>query len=80
MKPGNCLPHDGEFHVPDVIERAVGPSDDERGVAWWNGLSKTARAFWIDRAWRATSPDYSLDALPSPADAWHLFQREQVPA
>ena len=50
--------------------------DAELGMVWWNGLTKPARALWLDRAWKRKSPpgEYSLETMPSAADAWAAFR------
>ena len=50
--------------------------DAEIGMAWWNGLTKAERAHWLDRAWKRAAPQYTLDSMPSAADAWAEFQRQ----
>jgi hypothetical protein len=45
------------------------PTPDEiEGLAWWRGLSDTARGYWLEVA-RGTV------ANPSPADAWAASKR-----
>ena len=47
------------------------PNDDERaGIAWWNGLSETARSFWLHRVAAAGGPTVN----PSAADAWEAWK------
>lgn len=55
------------------------PADALIGMAWFNGLTLPERALWLDRAWKRASPpgEYSLDSMPSAADAWAEFKREQ---
>lgn len=53
--------------------------DAELGMAWWNGLTKYERAMWLDLAWRrnelaAGHSCYTLDDMPSAADAWATFK------
>jgi hypothetical protein len=47
--------------------------DDLDGLAWWRGLSETARTYWLEVA-KGTVAD------PSPADAWAAFKRVAVRA
>lgn len=63
---------------PRVREHAA-QADARLGMAWWNGLTKPARAMWLDRAWKRASPlgEYSLDMMPSAADAWAAWKAEQ---
>jgi hypothetical protein len=42
-------------------------ADDELGMAWWNGLTKRRRAYWLQRAGSCR-----------PVDAWHCFKRAAV--
>ena len=51
-------------------------ADALRGIAWWNRLTPPARAAWLDRAWKRTSPEYTLDSMPSAADAWEAFKMD----
>jgi len=45
------------------------PTPDElEGLAWWQGLSETARAYWLEIA-------KGTVANPSPADAWAASKR-----
>ncbi|HTV80796.1 MAG TPA: hypothetical protein VMF03_21275 [Steroidobacteraceae bacterium] len=53
--------------------------DARMGMAWFNGLTRAQRAYWLDRAWRRASPVYSLDAMPSAADAWEAFKGRPSP-
>ena len=41
-------------------------ADALAGIAWFNSLSRAARAYWLDAADSAR-----------PADAWRLFQGRQ---
>jgi len=52
------------------------PTDALLGVAWWNRLTTAERAHWLDVAWKRISPPgrYTLDTMPSAADAWAAFQ------
>jgi hypothetical protein len=50
--------------------------DAMMGCAWFNGLTRAQRAYWLDRAWRQASPVYHLDAMPSAADAWEAFKAQ----
>jgi hypothetical protein len=45
-------------------------------MAWFNRLSRAERAHWLDVAWKKSSPagSYSLDTMPSAADAWEAFK------
>jgi hypothetical protein len=42
--------------------------DDLDGLAWWRGLSETARTYWLEVA-------KGTVANPSPADAWEASKR-----
>jgi hypothetical protein len=45
------------------------PTPDEiEGLAWWRGLSDTARVYWLEVA-------KGTVANPSPADAWAASKR-----
>jgi hypothetical protein len=45
------------------------PTPDEiAGLAWWRGLSDTARGYWLEVA-------KGTVANPSPADAWAASRR-----
>ncbi len=58
--------HDADRGVL-VIEPAlavrVSPADALVGMSWFNGLSQSERAYWLEAAGSAC-----------PADAWHAFQ------
>jgi hypothetical protein len=57
-------------------------NDAALGMAWFNRLSRTERARWLDVAWKKASPlgQYSLDTMPSAADAWEAFKTaKEVP-
>lgn len=44
-------------------------TDDEReGMDWWNSLTESSRAYWLDFAGSAV-----------PADAWACFKRVERP-
>lgn len=43
-------------------------SDDFRGMAWWNGLTRSERSFWL-----------ALAGSARPVDAWHRFKQEYAP-
>jgi hypothetical protein len=51
-------------------------NDAVLGMAWFNRLSRAERAHWLDVAWKKSSPagSYSLDTMPSAADAWEAFK------
>jgi hypothetical protein len=55
-----------------LMEGAVSdddPTPDEiEGLAWWRGLSDTARGYWLEVA-------KGTVANPSPADAWAASKR-----
>jgi hypothetical protein len=42
-------------------------------------LTKADRAMWLDRAWKRASPpgQYTLDSMPSAAEAWEEFKRDR---
>ena len=46
------------------------------GMVWWNRLTPAERARWLDVAWKRASPPgrYTLDTMPSAADAWAAFR------
>lgn len=46
------------------VEHPTG--DDYAGMAWWNGLSESARRYWKDRAESARA-----------VDAWRAYKRSQ---
>ena len=50
--------------------------DELLGMAWFNGLSERERAAWLDRAWKRATPagHYTLESMPSAADAWEQFK------
>jgi hypothetical protein len=43
-------------------------ADELEGLAWWRGLSETARTYWLEIA-------KGTVANPSPADAWAASKR-----
>jgi hypothetical protein len=57
------------------------PTNDERmGMVWWNGMSEAERRHWLDIAWRRNEKaagriGYSLDDMPSVADAWATYKQ-----
>jgi hypothetical protein len=51
-------------------------------MIWFNGLRRAERAHWLDIAWKKASPpgSYSLETMPSAADAWEAFKAaKEVP-
>ncbi len=49
------------------------------GMAWWNALSEVDRARWLETARKrnqlaAGHVRYTLDDIPSAADAWAAFK------
>jgi hypothetical protein len=46
--------------------------DEAKGMAWWNSLDETERAFYLKVAELNSTPH------PSAADAWHWFKIMQV--
>jgi hypothetical protein len=61
-----------------VTQAVVDTAHTRTGMAWFNRLTKAERAYWLDAAWRAASPVYVLDAMPSAADAWATFKAAQA--
>jgi hypothetical protein len=43
-------------------------ADELEGLAWWHGLTETARSYWLEVA-------KGTVANPSPADAWAASKR-----
>ncbi|WP_019570289.1 hypothetical protein [Thioalkalivibrio sp. ALE11] len=56
---------EGRLQVVESEPRQQGGDDDAAGIAWWNGLTRQQRRYWLDRA-----------ASASPADAWSQFKQE----
>jgi hypothetical protein len=53
--------------------------DEQQRKHWWDGLSGAERSRWLDCAWRqnekaAGRTSYSLEDMPTEADAWAAFR------
>ncbi len=54
--------------------------DEKQRKDWWDGLSEAERSRWLDFAWRQTEKaagriSYTLDDMPTEADAWAEYKR-----
>ena len=61
----------GAYHRVPAVSGDAAP-----GMARFNRLSRAERARWLDVAWKKASPpgSYSLDPMPSAANAWEAFK------
>lgn len=65
------------FALGNWRERA---RDAAAGMAWFNSITETERRVWLDIAWRGNQKTsgragYSVEDMPSAADAWAAFKR-----